>query len=218
MKIFEIFKLDKEIIERKKRIIKLNSEIKNYISLKKSHKELIYNEIRKEKINLKKLVEIKGFEINLIQEKSIFNLFGFIKKKFNSVILYIGKDSNLIPIAITETIGKTIDVFKTQKYIISDDLLTKFKKIFYKGKRVFHLTPDYPINMEFDTDKKKFFADALTFNGLVNEVFDYQLTQPKKDVLSIFGMIKKYWILIIVVIIVIIISQSEGGFGGALGL
>lgn len=218
MKIFEIFKLDKEIIERKKKVKQLNSEVKKYSSLKKSHRDLIYKEERKKYIDSEKIIKLKGFELDLLEEKNVFNLFGFFKKKYNSVVLYIGKDSVLKPIAINETIAKTLEIFKQQKYVISDELTKKFKKIFFKGKRVFHLTPDYPINAEFDADKKKFFVDALTFNGLVNEVFDYQLTQPVKQALGIFELFKKYWILILIAIIAIIISQSEGGFSGALGL
>ena len=215
MKIFDIFKLDKEIIEKRKQVKNLDLEIKKYTKSKKAFKLLIYKEIRKEKIEKKEILKLKGFEFDLVK-KSFFDK--FFEKKYNAIALYIGKDSQLKPIAVTDTITKTLDLFKTQKYVIADELNKKFKKIFYNGKRVFHLTPDYPINAEFDADKKKFFVDADTFNFAVNNVFDYQLTKPKADAFSIMGFIKKYWILLVFIIIAIIISQTEGGFSSALGL
>ena len=222
MKIFEKFKIDNEIKERKKQLkIKrkqvkdLDLQLKRYKNLKRAFKVLIYQEIRKEKVEKKEILELKGFEIDLIK-KSFWNK--FVPLKYNAVGLYIGKDSQLKPIAITETITKTIDLFKKQKYVIAEELEREFKKIFYNGKRVFHLTPDYPINAEFDADKKKFFVDADTFNFAVNNVFDYELTKPKAEPFSIMDFIKKYWILLVIAIIAIIISQTEGGFSTALGL
>lgn len=190
----------KKIEEHKKKLLNFFSEYDKILQKSiLSTKNLVYEEIRTNKINKNEIAVFKGFEIDIYKK-----FLGLISYKPKTPILYFGKNREILPIGLNTEPKLTIDLLEKQKYIINNDSKDMW---FMKGKRTLLLTPDFPMNFDVNIKQNEILCDSDTLHELINNVVRYKLTQPVANT-NIVSSIKKYWIIIVVMGVIYFLYQS----------
>lgn len=199
--------------------LELEQEIKHKKEQMLIHRKDIYTYVRNELIETKQIYPFKSIELDIFkQQKNIFNLFGLFGlmkiSNYNvTPIFYYDKNNNLLPLLVDKKIEQTLDLFNKEKYIVNEEP----KPLLYRGKRILHLTPDFPMTMQIDLNKKTLLCDSSTFHSLFQNVISFKLTLPVSSGMDIGGFLKKYGLIILFLIVVYVLYQS-GTLNGILGI
>lgn len=224
-------KTDYKLIQKKKKLEKLSSEILKIADSKTKAKHKIYEEIREEKIKGNKLISIDGIEIKLEKKKltrfsKILSILPFSSKSQNIEIdykaLYFGYGNVAKFIDIPKIENDIINIHDSKKiHGLLDYDKTDIKKnsgkkensdYFMEGKKLVWISKDCIINPKFNNESGEFIYDITPeyYYGFINNVMDWALTRPKTEPVSLMGAIKKYGIFIALAAGLYLLQKSQG--------
>lgn len=165
----------------------------------KYNKELIYLEVRKDKIKKNKIIPLNAYEIEIKKKNSsLLSKIPFIgegQKETDYYSLYFGYGGIAKLLEVKQNTNSTFILNDKELYNFQkDDENKKERQYFLEGKKLIFINNKVIFNAEFDENDNKFIYDITPdyYYSVIDNVIDYRLTMPTIDT-DAGGLIKKYW-------------------------